>query len=126
MNASISDEEVNGISEGVTYSKKQDTAMSWMDWFIAEDVQMEWAKLGGYTCHADVLESQEFLDAAPYNPAFAVTLNIMKDFWNGPSYGEMLESFSRTIGNYIIRGEGTAAQALQAATDEWEEVLANM
>ena len=96
----------------VTYSKKQDTAMTWMDWFIA--------------CHADVLESQEFLNAAPYNPAFAVTLNIMKDFWNVPSYGEMLESFSRTIGNYIIRGEGTAAQALQAATDEWEEILANM
>ena len=110
----------------VTYSKKQDTAMSWMDWFIQEDVQLEWAKLGGYTCHADVLESQEFLDAAPYNPAFAVTLNIMKDFWNVPSYGEMLESFSRTIGNYIIRGEGTAEEALQAATDEWEEILANM
>ena len=110
----------------VTYSKKQDTAMTWMDWFIAEDVQLEWAKLGGYTCHAKVLESQEFLDAAPYNPAFAVTLNIMKDFWNVPAYGEMLESFSRTIGNYIIRGEGTAEQALQAATDEWEEILADM
>jgi multiple sugar transport system substrate-binding protein len=110
----------------VTYSKKQDTAMSWMDWFIQKDVQLEWAKLGGYSCHAEVLESQEFLNAAPYNPAFAVTLNIMKDFWNVPPYGEMLESFSRTIGNYIIRGQGTAESALQAATKEWEAILAKL
>lgn len=110
----------------VTYSGKKQTAMSWLEWFIREDVQLEWAKLGGYTSHTGVLESQEFLNAAPYNPAFAVTLNIMKDFWNNPSYGEMLESFSRTIGNYIIRNEGTAEEALQAAADEWEDILGKL
>ncbi len=110
----------------ITYSKKQETAMTWMDWFIQKDVQMEWAKLGGYSCYAEVLESQEFLDAAPYNPAFAVTLNIMKDFWNVPPYGEMLESFSRLIGNFIIRDQGTAEKALQDTTDEWEAILAKM
>lgn len=108
----------------VSYSKKQATAMSWMDWFIQPDVQLAWAKLGGYSCHIATLESQEFLNAAPYNPAFAVTLNIMKDFWNVPAYGEMMESFSRLIGNYIIRGNGTAEEALQATTVEWEAILA--
>ncbi|MDF1569582.1 MAG: extracellular solute-binding protein [Spirochaetaceae bacterium] len=110
----------------VTYSKKQDTAMSWMDWFIQEDVQLEWASLGGYSCHIETLESDEFLNAAPYNPAFAVTLNIMKDFWNVPPYGEMLESFSRLIGNFIIRGNGTAEEALQATTEEWEAILSKL
>jgi len=47
----------------------------------------------------------------------------MKDFWNVPPYGEMLESFSRLIGNFIIRGNGTAEEALQATTDEWEAIL---
>jgi multiple sugar transport system substrate-binding protein len=107
----------------VSYSKKQDLAMKWLEWFIRDDVQLEWASLGGYSCSESVLESDVFLNAAPYNPAFAESLTIMKDFWSHPDYGEMMEIFSRTIGAYIIRGQGTAESALQACTDEWTAVL---
>lgn len=109
----------------ISYSKKQDLAMKWLEWFIRDDVQMEWARIGGYSCATSVLESDTFLNAAPYNPAFAESLNIMKDFWSHPDYGELMEIFSRTIGSYIIRDQGTAETALQACTEEWEAVINN-
>ncbi len=110
-------------ASAVTYSKKQDLIMDWMNWFIQKDVQEKWAALGGYTCYAEVLESQAFLDATPYNEAFAISINIMKDFWAEPEYAQLLESFSKSIGAYVIRGEGTAQQALDKCTDEWTSVF---
>jgi len=110
-------------ASAVTYSKKQDLIMDWMDWFIQKDVQMKWAELGGYTCHAEVLETPEFLSATPYNEAFAVSLNIMKDFWAEPEYARLLESFSKTVGSYIIRGEGTAKGALDQCAEEWTDIF---
>jgi multiple sugar transport system substrate-binding protein len=107
----------------VTYSKKQDLAMDWLDWFVKKDTQMTWAKLGGYTCHAEVLKSQEFLNATPYNKAFAVSLNIMKDFWAEPEYAALLETFSKDVGGYVIRGEGTAKGALDKATASWTKIF---
>jgi multiple sugar transport system substrate-binding protein len=84
---------------------------------------MEWANLGGYTCHIETLESQEFLDATPYNPTFKKSMEIFRDFWAEPQYGELLESFSKNVGAYIIRDEGTAKQALDKCTEEWEAVF---
>ncbi len=107
----------------VTYSKKKDLAMKWLEWFIRADVQLEWAKLGGYTCHTATLESQEFLDATPYNPPFKESMAIMKDFWSAPEYSELLNIFSETIGTYIIRSESSAKEVLEECTRKWEEVF---
>lgn len=107
----------------VSYSDKQDLAMQWLEWFIRDDVQLKWASLGGYSCSKSVLESDTFLNAAPYNPAFAESLEIMKDFWSHPDYGELMEISSRTMGAYIIRGQGTAEEALQKCAEEWDEVI---
>jgi multiple sugar transport system substrate-binding protein len=107
----------------VTYSKKRDAAMAWLKWFIRDDVQMEWALLGGYSCHIKTLESPEFLKATPYNPAFAKSLTIMKDFWAEPQYGELLTTFSQNVGGYIIRDEGTAKQALDKTAKQWEDIF---
>jgi len=107
----------------VTYSKKKDLAYQWLEWFIQPEVQMEWANLGGYTCHIETLASQEFLDATPYNPTFQKSMEIFRDFWAEPQYGELLESFSKNVGAYIIRDEGTAKQALDECTEEWEAIF---
>ncbi len=107
----------------VSYSKKKDLAYKWMEWFIRPDVQMQWAKLGGYTCHIKTLASPEFLNAAPYNPAFQKSMEIMRDFWAEPQYGSLLESFSKNIGAYIIRGQGTAKQALDNCVRDWTKIF---
>ncbi len=107
----------------VKYSKKQDLAFKWMEWFIKPEVQMKWAELGGYTCHIATLNSDKFLNATPYNKAFKDSMNIFKDFWACPEYGALMETFSKSIGGYVIRGEGTAKQALDKCTAEWTAIF---
>src|SRR5262249_40601006 len=72
----------------VSYSKKQDEAFKFLEWFIRDDVQKKWADLGGYTCSQAVLKSDAFLKATPYNKAFADTMFMVKDFWATPEYAE--------------------------------------
>jgi multiple sugar transport system substrate-binding protein len=107
----------------VAYSEKQDLAYQYLTWFVKEETQMEWAKLGGYTCHAGVLESDEFLNATPYNPAFKVSMEIFKDWWACPEYDELLRTFSENIAKYVVAGDGTAEEALNKCVEDWEEIF---
>ena len=74
----------------VSYSKKQEEAMKFLEWFIKDETQKKWAELGGYTCSAAVLKSDEFRKATPYNKAFYETMFMVKDFWAVPEYAELL------------------------------------
>jgi multiple sugar transport system substrate-binding protein len=103
--------------------ERQEAAKHFIKWFAQEKVQAEWAKLGGYTCNINVLKSQEFLDAAPYNPAFAETMNFVKDFWNIPIYGELLRVTQTELGNFIINGQGTAQEAVDNIATQQEQIL---
>jgi len=107
----------------VAYSDKKAAAMKWMEWFIRPEVQQEWARLGGYTTHIETLESDTFLNATPYNPAFKESMEIFRDFWAVPEYGQLLESYSKSVGAYVIRGEGTAQEALDKTLDQWTRVF---
>jgi len=92
-------------------------------WFAQEDIQAEWAREGGYTCNENVLATQEFLDATPFNPAFAETMGFVKDFWNNPVFAELLTVTQQELGNFIVAGEGTAQEAMDAIAAEHTEIL---
>ena len=70
-----------------------------------------------------MLASQEFLDATPFNPAFAETMTFVKDFWNIPIYGELLRVSQTELGNYIVGGEGTAQEALDRVAEQHQQLL---
>jgi multiple sugar transport system substrate-binding protein len=103
--------------------ERQQAAKDFIQWFAQEDIQAEWARLGGYTCNSNVLQSQEFLDATPFNPAFAETMTFVKDFWNIPIYGELLRVSQTELGNYIIAGQGTAQEAMDKIAAEHQQLL---
>jgi len=108
----------------VTYSKKQDLAFKWLEWWIKPETQMKWSQFGGcYTCNKEVLESEEFLSAAPFNPAFKESSEVFKDWWACPEYDALLRSFSEILGTYVITGEGTAKEALDKCTEEWTTIF---
>jgi multiple sugar transport system substrate-binding protein len=92
-------------------------------WFAQEDVQADWARLGGYTCNKNVLATQEFLDATPFNPAFAETMGFVMDFWNVPVYAELLTITQQELGNFIVAGEGTAQEAMDNIAAQHDEIL---
>ena len=103
----------------VSYSKNQEEAMKFLKWFIQDDVQKKWAELGGYTCNKAVLESAEFQNATPYNKAFYETMFKVKDFWAVPEYAELLQQLNQRVYPYIVNGQGTAKEALDALAADW-------
>ena len=108
----------------VSYSKKQEESMKFLEWFIKDETQKKWAELGGYTCNKAVLESEAFRKATPYNEAFYQTMFIVKDFWAVPEYAELLTQINNNVYPYIISGEGGSAQAvLDNVAKEWTETF---
>ena len=109
----------------ISYSKNQEEAYKFLQWFIKDDVQQKWADLGGYTCSAAVLNSEGFLKATPYNQAFADSMKIVKDFWAVPVFADMLFQMNDRLHPYITTGEGDAKTALDSLAADWNKTLGN-
>ncbi len=107
----------------ITYSKKRDLAFKFLEWFIKDDVQKRWAELGGYTCNATVLKSEGFLNDTPYNRAFYESMFMVKDFWAVPEFAELLEVNQRNWHQYVVEGKGTAKEAMDNITKDWEVIF---
>jgi multiple sugar transport system substrate-binding protein len=103
--------------------ERKQASLDFIKWFSGEDVQKQWAQVGGYTCNISVLESEEFLTNTPYNAAFADSMTFVKDFWNIPAYGELLESAQRYINGYVVGNVGTAKENLDNMAIEQHEAL---
>ncbi|MCS7056130.1 MAG: sugar ABC transporter substrate-binding protein [Thermoflexales bacterium] len=113
-----------GISVNAYISpERQQAAKDFIEWFASKPVQEKWAALGGYTCNIEVLNSDTFKKATPYNPAFAETMNFVKDFWNIPEFGDLLVVSQRELSKYIVEGQGTAKEALDNIAREHTEIL---
>jgi multiple sugar transport system substrate-binding protein len=102
---------------------RKDASFAFIEWFAQEDVQRRWAELGGYTCNIAVLESPEFLEIAPFNAAFAETMTFVKDFFNIPEFGRLLEPAQRNLATYVVAGEGDAQTALDQMAEEMDAIL---
>jgi multiple sugar transport system substrate-binding protein len=111
-----------GISV-VNYSDKKELAQQYIKWFARPDVQQKWWDLGGYSCHKDVLGSPDFVESAVYAQGFLDSMGIVKDFWQEPSFVELLIPMQENMHDYIVNGKGTAKGALDNIIEEWEEVF---
>jgi multiple sugar transport system substrate-binding protein len=107
----------------ITYSKKQDLAFEWLEWFVKPENQAKWGALGGYTCDLKTLKSQEFLNMTPYNRSFMETMQMVKDFWAVPEYAELLESCQRLWHEAVVAGTITPQQAMDGIAEEWEAIF---
>ncbi len=103
--------------------ERKQASLDFIKWFSSDDVQQQWADVGGYTCNIGVLESEAFLNNTPYNQAFAQSMTFVKDFWNIPVYGELLESAQRYINGYVVGNIGTAKENLDNMAVEQHEAL---
>ncbi len=103
--------------------ERQEASKDFLRWFAQEEIQAEWAQLGGYTCNSNVLASPEFAEIAPYNEAFAETMTFVKDFWNVPVFGELLLVSQTELGQYIVEGQGTAEEAMNSIAEQHHQIL---
>ena len=104
-------------------AERQQASLDFIKWFAQEDIQREWAKVGGYTCNKTVLESEEFLNNTAYNRAFAESMGFVKDFWNIPEYGLFLEVVNRYMHGFLVSGESTAQEVMDSIATDFEAIL---
>jgi multiple sugar transport system substrate-binding protein len=102
---------------------QQELAKKFIAWFLAKATQEEWVKKpGGFTANAAILKSEAFKAASPYNQAFADSLDIVQDFWNVPSYNELIASTAQQLGE-ALDGKKSSREALSELAVEHERIL---
>jgi multiple sugar transport system substrate-binding protein len=111
-----------GISV-VSYSRNQEAALEYIRWFAQPEVQARWWQMGGYSALRAVVEDPGFATSQPYAQTFLDSMAIVKDFWAEPAYASLLLAMQRRIHNYVVAGNGTAQQALDALVRDWNEIF---
>jgi multiple sugar transport system substrate-binding protein len=102
---------------------QQDLAKKFIAWFLQIDTQKQWVrKPGGFTANAEILKSEEFKKASPYNAAFAESMDIAQDFWNVPVYNELIAATAQQLGE-ALDGKKSSKDALTAMAVEHEHIL---
>ncbi|MBK1670630.1 ABC transporter substrate-binding protein [Rhodovibrio sodomensis] len=108
-----------GISV-VKYSDKQDMALEYIKWFAQPEVQKRWWKLGGYSVHKAVVNAPWFKDSAPFASEFLTAMSTVRDFWQEPTYAQLLQSTQKRMHDYIVADKGTAKEALDNLITDWK------
>lgn len=85
-----------------TTPEKQALARQFIAWFLQKDIQEVWiTKDAGFTANTEILNSEAFKTASPYNRAFAESLDLLQDFWNVPVFNELLSASQQHIGEAL-------------------------
>ena len=102
---------------------QQALAKKFIAWFLRTDTQKQWVrKPGGFTANAEILKSDEFRKASPYNTAFAESLDIAQDFWNVPVYNELIAATAQQLGE-ALDGKKSSRDALAQMAVEHQKIL---
>ena len=107
-----------GISV-VSYSDKKDEALQYIKWFAQPDVQAKWWKLGGFSCHKKVLGAPDFATSTPFAGEFLKAMASVQDFWQEPTYAELLQAMQKRVHDYVVADKGTAKEALDKLIADW-------
>jgi multiple sugar transport system substrate-binding protein len=111
-----------GISV-VTYSPNQAEALAYIKWFAQPDVQKKWWALGGYAVHKAVVEDPNFTKSAPFAADFLKAMGGVKDFWQEPSYAQLLLDMQKRVHDYVVADKGTAKEALDLLVKDWQKTF---
>ena len=106
-----------------TPPEKQVLAKRFIAWFLQTEIQKKWiTKPGGFTANTDILNSEEFRQATPYNRPFAESLDCLQDFWNVPAYNQLLAVSQQYLGE-ALDGVKTPEEALSSIAKEHEKIF---
>ena len=50
-------------------------------------------------------------------------MKIVKDFWQEPSYAQLLLAMQKRTHDYVVAGKGTPQAALDALEKDWAEIF---
>jgi ABC-type glycerol-3-phosphate transport system substrate-binding protein len=93
------------------------SALRFLGWFVQDDVQIEWAALGGNSCSSAVLNAPEFQSATRFNGALAQSLLALKSLppWQLSSQSDdILDRLSTAIYSYVVQNNGSADDVVRS------------
>ncbi|WP_407526514.1 ABC transporter substrate-binding protein [Methylobacterium oryzisoli] len=111
-----------GISV-VSYSRNHAESLAYIKWFADPAVQKRWWQLGGYSCHKAVLGDPNFAQTAPFAADFLRAMGQVRDFWQEPSYAQLLQASQRRFHDFVVADRGTAKQTLDLLIQDWTKVF---
>jgi multiple sugar transport system substrate-binding protein len=111
-----------GISV-VSYSPNRAEALAYIKWFAEPATQQRWWALGGYAVHNSVVNDPNFARSAPFAADFLKAMGGVQDFWQEPSYAQLLLDMQKRLHDYVVADRGTAKQALDALIADWTKVF---
>jgi len=107
----------------VSYSDKKDQAFQYLKWFAKPSTQKKWWVNGGYSVHKAVVENPHFPTTRAFAPDFLSAMQTAQDFWQSPDYEELLAAMQKRVYSYVIRGEGSAQEALDKLVIDWQAIF---
>ena len=103
--------------------EQQKLAKDFIAWFLKRPTQEKWiTKEAGFTASTEILNSDAFKKATPYNEPFSRSMNLLQDFWNVPAYNELLAAAEQRLGE-ALDGVKKPQQALDLIATEHERIF---
>ncbi len=103
--------------------EQQKLAKDFIAWFLQRETQEKWTKKeAGFTANSEILNSEAFKQASPYNAQFAESMNYVQDFWNVPQYNELLAAAEQHLGE-ALDDVKSPKQALEAVSSEHDRIF---
>jgi multiple sugar transport system substrate-binding protein len=104
------------------YSRHQDEAWRFLEWFLSEEQQWKWVEGGGKTGLARILRDPRFARAGVANDSFALSMSATRDYWHLAEYPALLRVYQKAIHDAVV-GRAPPDRALDRCAREQEEIL---
>jgi len=111
-----------GISV-VKYSDKKDLALDYLKWFAQPSVQKKWWEMGGFSTHTSVTGAPGFATSTSYAQVYLDSMKIVRDFWQEPTYAQLLQAMQKRVHDFVVAGKGTSQDALDGLLKDWTLVF---
>ena len=60
---------------------------------------------------------------APFAADFLKAMSGVQDFWQEPTYAELLQAMQKRVHDYVVADQGTAQEALDKLIEDWTETF---
>jgi len=104
------------------YSDYPDIALAFIKFWFEPEQQRMWAEGGGGVCLKDIIATDWFKTLTPYNRAYADSIPFQLDFWNVPTYAELLMALQEEI-HACLAGQIDPKTALDRLAKRHREII---
>lgn len=104
------------------HSDYPDIALAFIKFWFEPESQRTWAEGGGGVCIKDIINTDWFKKLTPYNRAYADSIPFQLDFWNVPTYAELLQALQEEI-HACLAGQQDPKTALDRLAKRHAETI---